>query len=386
MAQGTSTRAVTWLGRTLAKSRRFTVATVRPNKRSQTAITEGSSPAQPPVRISPHQFGHATQVGVDQLGELKAVTGSHADAVKEHGFGCRTEKPIDHVAGLGENRGRHHQRLIAVGKPVPAPRVVRVATVSQRDQDVRIDDDHELRTLPAEPLRQQLIHAFRQVRSPAVPDANESWQSRGLLIVSHGLQKRPEHAQRTRRLLLAQVSDKLLKLLLSGHPPSLSTMSRPSGTSAYAPVEPGDQRWPGHPPRASPAPGENYLHIHQGRLRRQPPYGLGPLLVAQAPGNRRARSAQHPAVTGRGRGHSAVTGRQRYRALSGGSPTGAAAAAGPLPAPRRDRCPATGRWPRLQERVGRPPRAGHPVTAQRSQARAGLRPVAARWRKRHPCL
>jgi hypothetical protein len=38
---------------------------------------------------------------------------------------------------------------------------MRVATISQRDQDVRIDDDHELRTLPAEPLRQQLINAFR---------------------------------------------------------------------------------------------------------------------------------------------------------------------------------------------------------------------------------
>jgi hypothetical protein len=38
--------------------------------------------AQPPVRISPHQFGHAAQVGVDQFGELEAITGSCADAVE----------------------------------------------------------------------------------------------------------------------------------------------------------------------------------------------------------------------------------------------------------------------------------------------------------------
>jgi len=54
------------------------------------------------------------------------------------------------------------------------------------------------------------------------------------------------------------------------------------------------------------------------------------LLVAQAAGILRAGSARHPTVTGRGSGYSAVTGRQRYRALSGRSPAGAAAAAGPL--------------------------------------------------------
>jgi hypothetical protein len=48
----------------------------------------GIRAAQPAVRISPHQFGHATQVGVDQFGEMEAITGSHADAVKEHSFGC----------------------------------------------------------------------------------------------------------------------------------------------------------------------------------------------------------------------------------------------------------------------------------------------------------
>jgi hypothetical protein len=39
------------------------------------------------------------------------------------------------------------------------------------------------------------------------------------------------------------------------------------------------------------------------------------------------------------------------------------------PAPRRDRCPAIGRWPRLQGRTGRPLAPGHPVTEQRSPSR-----------------
>ena len=41
---GTITSAVTWRGRTLAKSRRFTVATVTMDKRSQIAITDASVP------------------------------------------------------------------------------------------------------------------------------------------------------------------------------------------------------------------------------------------------------------------------------------------------------------------------------------------------------
>jgi hypothetical protein len=36
-----------------------------------------------------------------------------------------------------------------------------VAAVRQRHKHVRVDDDHELSTLPAEPLRQQLIDPFR---------------------------------------------------------------------------------------------------------------------------------------------------------------------------------------------------------------------------------
>lgn len=42
--QGTMARPETWRGRTLAKSRRFTVATVTTDMRSQTAITDASVP------------------------------------------------------------------------------------------------------------------------------------------------------------------------------------------------------------------------------------------------------------------------------------------------------------------------------------------------------
>jgi len=89
----------------------------------------------------------------------------------------------------------------------------------------------------------------------------------------------------------------------------------------------------------------------------------------QTADNRRSRSARHPTVTGPGGGHFAVTGRQRYRALSGGSPAGAAAAAGPLartpPRPVPCRRPVA----TLQELAGRLPRAGHPVAEQRSPSR-----------------
>jgi hypothetical protein len=47
----------------------------------------GIRAAQPTVGIMPHQLGHPAQVGVDPLGELKAVGRSDADAVQERGFG-----------------------------------------------------------------------------------------------------------------------------------------------------------------------------------------------------------------------------------------------------------------------------------------------------------
>jgi hypothetical protein len=51
--------------------------------------------------------------------------------------------------------------------------MVCTATVSQREQYVRVTYDHEPRTLPAEPLRQQFIDALGYVRAAAFPDPDE---------------------------------------------------------------------------------------------------------------------------------------------------------------------------------------------------------------------
>jgi hypothetical protein len=117
--------------------------------------------AQPPVRIAPHQFSHAAQVGITQLGELETITRANANAVEELGLRPRAEILVDQVTDLGQDRRRDDQRLIAASKPVPAPGMVSVAAVSQRHKHVRVNDDHELSTLPAEALRQQLIDPFR---------------------------------------------------------------------------------------------------------------------------------------------------------------------------------------------------------------------------------
>jgi hypothetical protein len=114
------------------------------------------------------------------------------------------------------------------------------------------------------------------------------------------------------------------------------------------------------------------------------PDGLAPLLVAQAAGNRRAGSALHPALTGRG---------GRPLRSRGGSST-APFRAGALrarrlpqvrwPVPRRDRCLAIGRWPRPQERTAVPLAPGilSPSKDHRQGALAAL--ASCGWRKRHP--
>ena len=125
-----------------------------------------------------------------KLGEPEAVGSSDTNAVEERGFGGRAEKPIDHVAGLSKNRGQHRQPVIALSKPVPAPNMMGITAIRERDKNVRIDNDHKPRTLiPAEPVRQQLIDAFRKVRSPAVPDTDERRQPRGFLVVGSVLNK-----------------------------------------------------------------------------------------------------------------------------------------------------------------------------------------------------
>ena len=131
-----------------------------------------------------------------------------------------------------------------------------IAAICQRDQYVRIDNDHRLRTLPAEPLRQQLIDPFGEISPPAVPDADKRGQPRGLLVVSSVSQKRAKQFQRTRRLLLAKVGDELLQLLLCGHLSSVSMMIRLPATNADGRADRAEARDSGH----CPVPGENYLY------------------------------------------------------------------------------------------------------------------------------
>jgi hypothetical protein len=176
---------------------------------------------------------------------FSARTGSHTNAVEERGFGGRAEKPVNQVAGLGEHRRQHNEPVVALSKPVPAPNVMGIAAIRQRNQHVRIDNDHKPRTLPAEPLRQQLIDAFGEIRPPAIPDADKRGQPRGLLVARSVLENWPEEFQRTRRLLLAKIGDELLQLLLRGHLSSVSTMISPPATNADGRVDCAEARTPG---------------------------------------------------------------------------------------------------------------------------------------------
>jgi hypothetical protein len=81
-------------------------------------------------------------------------------------------------------------------------------------------------TLPAEPLRQQVIDALRYVRAPAVRDPDELRQCRWLLLLWQFLAKWLQQPKRARGLLLAQMSDEMLELLLRGHPSSVSAASQ----------------------------------------------------------------------------------------------------------------------------------------------------------------
>ena len=163
---------------------------------------------------------------IHQARELQTVAGPDTDAVEERGFRGRAEVLVDQVAALCQDRRRNEQRLIAASKPVPAARMMGIAAVGQGEQHVRVNNDHEPRTLPAEPLRQQFIHALGYVRATAVPDPDELRQSQCLLVLRQFRPERLQQPKRTRSLLLAQMSDKLLELLLRGHPTSVDSEQR----------------------------------------------------------------------------------------------------------------------------------------------------------------
>jgi hypothetical protein len=117
--------------------------------------------AQPPVRIATHQFSHAAQVGIDKLGELETVAGPMPTLSRNLASDSAPRYLVDHVTGLGKDRRRDDQRLIAASKPIPTLGMMSVAAVGQRHKHVRVDDDHELSTLQAKPFRQQLIDPLR---------------------------------------------------------------------------------------------------------------------------------------------------------------------------------------------------------------------------------
>jgi hypothetical protein len=107
-----------------------------------------------------------------------------------------------------------------------------IAAVGQGEQRVRVNYDHEPRTLPAEPLRQQFIHALGYVRATAVPDPDELRQSRCKFVLWQFLPERLQQPKRTSGLLLAQMSDELLELLLRGHASSGDSEQPTQGGSA----------------------------------------------------------------------------------------------------------------------------------------------------------
>jgi hypothetical protein len=104
--------------------------------------------------------------------------------------------------------------------------VVRIAAIGQREQHVRVNYDHKPRTLPAEPLRQQFIDPPGYVRAAAIADPHELRQPRCLLVLWQFRPERLQQPKRTGSLLLTQMGDKLLELLLRGHPSSVSTATR----------------------------------------------------------------------------------------------------------------------------------------------------------------
>jgi hypothetical protein len=128
---------------------------------------------------------------------------------------------------------------------------------------------------------------------------------------------------------------------------------------------------------------ENFLYVFKGAC------GASQAGLPTAPGaarhHPRGRSARHPAVTGWGEQASRRGGVGSVAAPYGRKPTGRGgcraplAAISPWPVARR-----LAGWHACR-RVRPPPRARHPVTAQRSQARAPAVSLT-RWRKRHPCF
>jgi hypothetical protein len=97
-----------------------------------------------------------------------------------------------------------------------------IVAVGQGKENVRVNEHHEPRRLPAEPLRQQFIDALGYVGVATVSYSDELRKPGCLLMLWQFRSERLQQTERTRSLLLAQVGDKLLELLFRGHPSSVT--------------------------------------------------------------------------------------------------------------------------------------------------------------------
>ncbi len=95
--------------------------------------------------------------------------------------------------------------------------MVLVPAISQRIQDVGVNDDNEFSRLPAEALSKQLIGSPGHIGPPAVTDPDERRQGARSPTVREFAGKWLKQPQSTRSLLLAEADDKLLQLLLGRH-------------------------------------------------------------------------------------------------------------------------------------------------------------------------
>ena len=100
--------------------------------------------------------------------------------------------------------------------------MVLIPAVGQRIKDIRVNDDHELKRLPAEALSKQLICSLGHIGPPAVANPDKRRQGARSLMSRTLTSKWLKQPQGARSLLLAETGDEFLQLLLGRHALSLS--------------------------------------------------------------------------------------------------------------------------------------------------------------------
>jgi hypothetical protein len=100
--------------------------------------------AKPEISVLTHEARHPPKVRIDKLHQLEGAVRPHAHAIQEGGLGCRPQRPVDEIAGLGKDRRRNHENVSRALEPARASRVVLVSAVGEGVKDVRVDEDHEM--------------------------------------------------------------------------------------------------------------------------------------------------------------------------------------------------------------------------------------------------